>query len=104
MWDKWTPAECLRQTRERCCIVNNFSADRIQYTEVSPTPLQAESLNTPPGTPTSSRSLPLSLLTPKLSKLTKLETTRRRPYKLVEELEMTDINVKPRNKERKGER
>lgn len=104
MWDKWTPAECLRQTRERCCIVNNFSADRIQYTEVSPTPLQAESLTTPPGTTISSRSLPLSLLTPKLSKLTKPETTRRRPYKLVEELEMTDINVKPRTKERKGER
>jgi hypothetical protein len=32
--DKWTHKECLRQTRERCCIVNNFSADRINNTEV----------------------------------------------------------------------
>jgi hypothetical protein len=64
---------------------------------------QAESLDTPPGTPASARSLPISLITTNLSKLVKPETTRRRPYKLVENLGMTDISVKPKTKERKGE-
>ena len=38
MWDKWTPKECISHTRERCCIVNNFNADRVQYNEVPQTP------------------------------------------------------------------
>jgi hypothetical protein len=95
-WDKWTPKECLRQTRERCCTVNNYTADRISYTGIPSTPFQAESLDTPPGTPTSARSLTISLITPDLSKLVKPDKIRKRPYKLVEDLQMT--------KERKGER
>jgi hypothetical protein len=104
IWDKWTTKECIRQTRERCCVVNNFSADRIHYTEVPPSPLQVESLDTPPGTPISSRSLPVSLVAPNLSKFMIPEATRRRPYKLMEDLELSDLKVKPKNKERKGER
>jgi len=103
MWDKWTPKECLRQTRERCCIVNNFSADRINYTEVPQSPLQVESLDTPPGTPFSTRSLPVSLVAPNISKFVIQEATRIRPYKLMEDLELTEM-VRPKTKERKGER
>jgi hypothetical protein len=39
---------------------------------------------------------------PNPSKLVKPET-RSRPYKLVEDLEMTDISIKPKTKERKRE-
>jgi len=104
IWDKWTPQECLRQTRERCCIVHNFTVDHINYKEVPPTSLQVETIDTPPGTPLSSCSLPVSLLAPSLSKLMKTETARRRPYKPIEDCEMMDMETKPRNKERKGER
>ena len=52
VWDKWTPNECIRHTRERCCIVNNFNAERVQYNEIP---------QTPPSTPGSSHSLPASL-------------------------------------------
>jgi hypothetical protein len=68
LWDRWTPKECLRQTREKCCIINNFSADHISYTEVPPSPLQ-----TPPGTPSSVRSLPLSLTAPNPSRVGRSE-------------------------------
>jgi hypothetical protein len=104
IWDKWTPKQCIRQTRERCCVVNNFSADRIHYSEVRPSPLQVESLDTPPGTPIPSRSLPVSLLAPNPSKFMIPEATRRRPYKLMEDLELSYLKVKPKNKERKDER
>jgi hypothetical protein len=103
IWDKWTPKKCLRQTQEQCCIINNYSAGCIDYTEVPPTSLQVETIDTPPGTPLSSFSLPVSLLAPSLSKLMKTETARRRPYKPVEDCEMMDMQTKLRNKERKGE-
>jgi len=86
IWDKWTPKECLRQTRERC-ISNNFSAERINYTEVPPT-----SLETPPSSPVSARSLPVSWINP----------ARRRPQKPVEYLQLFEI-AKTNAKERKGE-
>jgi hypothetical protein len=87
IWDKWTPKECLRQTRERC-IINNFSAERINYTEVPPTPLDS-----PPSSPVSARSLSVSWITP-----------ARRPHKPMEALEMINIKTKSKAKERKGER
>ena len=86
IWDKWTPKECLRQTRERC-ISNNFSAERINYTEVPPT-----SLETPTSSPVSARSLPVSWINP----------ARRRPQKPVEYLQLFEI-AKTNAKERKGE-
>jgi hypothetical protein len=95
MWDKWNPKECLRQTREQCCIINNFNADRINYAEVLPSPRQIESLGTPPDTPLSAQSLLVSLV------VVKLEQTRRRPYELMEDLEMVDLQTKPKTKERK---
>ena len=87
IWDKWTPKECLRQTRERCYIINNFSAERINYTEVPPT-----SLESPPSSPVSARSLPISWINP----------ARRRPQKPVEYLQLFEI-AKTNAKERKGE-
>ena len=104
IWDKWTPKEFLRQTRERFCLINNYSAVRIDYTEVPPTSLQVENIDTPAGTLLSSSSLPVSFLAPKLSKLMKTEPARRRPYKPAEDYEMTDMQTKLRNKKRKGER
>jgi hypothetical protein len=103
IFDKWTHEECLRQTRERCCIINNYSAGRIDYTEVPPTSLQIETIDTTPGTPLPSRSLPVSFLAPGLSRLMKSETARRRPYNHAGDCVMTDMQTKPRNKERKGE-
>jgi hypothetical protein len=52
IWDKWTPKECVCQTRERCCVITNINADRIVYSELP---------QTPPRTPISIRSLPLTL-------------------------------------------
>ena len=99
IWYKWTPKEYFRQTRERCYIVNNFSPDLKNYTEVLPKSLQVETIDTPLGTPISSRSLPFSLLAPSLSKLIKTETARRRPHKSIEDCEMKEMQSKPRNKE-----
>jgi hypothetical protein len=31
LWDKWTPKECVRYTRERCCVITNINADRVLY-------------------------------------------------------------------------
>ena len=98
------PKECLRQTKERCCIINNYSAGRIDYTEVPTTSFQLETIDTPPDTHLSSRSLPVSLLAPSLSKMMKSEPSRRRTYKQLEEYEMKEMKAKLRNKERKGER
>jgi len=52
VWDKWTPKECIRHTRERCCIINNFNGARVQYSEIH---------QTPPVTLGLSNSLPASL-------------------------------------------
>jgi hypothetical protein len=73
LWDKWTPKECLKQTRERCCIINNFNADHINYAEIP----------SPPGSPTSIRSLPSSL-TKAPTRITRSEATRRRSSKQIE--------------------
>jgi hypothetical protein len=97
IWDRWTPNECLRQTRERCCVINNFSADRINYTEVP-------EAQTPPGSPSSVRSLPLSLTTPSPTRITRSEAARKRAIKQLEDFEMADLPIKQREKERKGER
>ena len=72
IWDKWTLKECLKQTRERCCIINNFSAERINYTEVPQT-----SLDSPPSSPVYARSLPISWI----------NTARRRINKAVHQVE-----------------
>ena len=37
IWDKWTSKECIRHTRERCCIINNFNGARVQYNEIPQT-------------------------------------------------------------------
>jgi hypothetical protein len=97
LWDRWTPKECLRQTRERCCVTNNFNADRISYTEVPP-------LQTPPGSPVSVRSLPLSSTAPNPDRVTRSEAARKRSIKQTEDLELAVLPIKQRNKERKGER
>ena len=49
IWDKWTPKECVRQTKERCCVITNINADWVSYYEVP---------RTPPLTPIFSHSLP----------------------------------------------
>jgi hypothetical protein len=100
MWDRWTPRECLRHSKEHCCIVNNFSADRISYTEVP----SIEPLKSPPGSPKSAHSLPVSFKTYNVSKQLDPEPTRRRSLKLFESLEMDDLKAKPKLRERKGER
>jgi hypothetical protein len=97
MWDKWTPKECLRQTRNRCCVINNYNADRISYTEVSQTPRELELVGTPPDSPLSSRSLPVSLAVA-------MSEPRRCAYRLAEDFELGNLRAKSKTKERKGER
>ena len=92
--DKWTPTECIRHTRERCCIINKFNADRVQYNEI---------LHTPPLTPGTSHSLPSSLH--RFQQLQSRELPEpRRPSRVSENLELTQFRKQPKNKERKGER
>jgi len=38
MWDKWTPRDCVRHSRERCFIITNINAERVQYSEIPRTP------------------------------------------------------------------
>jgi len=95
VWDKWTPTECIRHTRERCCIINNFNADRVQYNEIP---------QTPPLTPGSSHSLPASLHRFQQLQSTELPEPRRRPSTVSENLELTEFRRQPKNKERMGER
>ena len=83
VWDKWTPKECIHHTKERCCVITNINADRVLYSELP---------QTPPATPVSVRSLPLSLQ--------ELQPSRRRSAsRLIEE-----FHQKTKTKERKGER
>ena len=49
--DEWTLKECIRHTKERYCDIANINADRVTYHKVP---------QTPPLTPVSTRSLPLS--------------------------------------------
>ena len=95
MWDNWTPKECKSHTRERCCIVNNFNADRVQYNEVP---------QTPPLTPGSSRSLRSSLQGFQQLQSRELPEPRRRSSRVSENLELMELQRKPKGKERKGER
>jgi hypothetical protein len=39
IWETWTPRECIRQTKERCCVITNINADRVSYLEVPRTPI-----------------------------------------------------------------
>jgi hypothetical protein len=38
LWEKWTPRECIRHTRERCCVITNINADRVSYHDLPQTP------------------------------------------------------------------
>ena len=87
--------ECIRHTRERCCIIKNFNADRFQYNEIP---------QTPPLTPGSSHSLPASLRRFKQLQSRELPEPRRRPSTVSENLELIEFRKQPKNKERKGER
>ena len=29
IWDRWTPRDCIRHTKERCCVITNINADRV---------------------------------------------------------------------------
>jgi len=31
IWDKWTPKECIRHTKEWCCVITNINADQVSY-------------------------------------------------------------------------
>jgi hypothetical protein len=98
IWDKWTPRECIRHTRERCCVITNINAERVVYSEIP---------QSPPATPPSVRSLPLILPEPRhtpasLSK--ELEPKRRSASKLNEDWDWMELQRKPKTKERKGER
>jgi len=81
VWDKWTPKECIRHTRERCCIINNFNADKVHYIEIP---------QTPPLTPGSSHSLYASLH--RFQQLQSRELPEpRRPSRVSENLELTEF-------------
>ena len=95
VWDKWTPKECIRHTREQCCIVNNFNADRVQYNKIP---------QTPPLTPGSSHSLTASLQGFQRLQSTGPPQPRRRSSRVSENLQLTKFRKQPRDKERKGER
>jgi len=96
VWGKWTPKECIRHTRERCCVVNNFNVDRVQYNEIP---------QTLPVTPGSSHSLPGSLQGfQQLQSRGPPEPRRRSSSVVSENLEVMDFRRKPKTKARKGER
>ena len=95
LWDKWTPKECIRHTRERCCVISNINAERVLYSELP---------GTPPLTPVSVRSLPLSLPESQPSQSTVTEPRRRSASRLSESWEWMEFQRKARAKERKGER
>jgi hypothetical protein len=34
LWDKWNPADCWQQTRERCCVnINNYNCPEVAYSK-----------------------------------------------------------------------
>jgi len=94
IWDKWTPKDCISHTREQCCIVNNFNADRVQYNEIP---------QTPPLTPSSSHSLCSSLQGFQQLKSRELPKPRR-SSRVSENLELMEFRRQPKGKEKKGER
>ena len=92
VWDKWTPKECIRHTKERC---HNINADRALYSEIP---------QTPPSTPMSVRSLPLVLQGPQPSPSKIPEPRQRSATKLNESWEWLAFQKAAKAKERKGER
>jgi len=80
-WDKWTPKECLRQTKERCCVVTNINANRVLYHEVQQTP-------------------PLS----PMSRKRELTPRGRSPSRISENWELTEFPSKSKVRERNAER
>jgi hypothetical protein len=95
LWDKWTPKECIRHTRERCCVITNINADRVSYREISPSP---------PLTPNSTRSLPLPIQEVPYSSFRETNTRRRSPARTRDSMELVEFHQQPKTKERKGER
>jgi len=95
LWDKWTPKECIRQTKERCCVITNINADRVSYHEVP---------QTPPLTPVSTRSLPLPMHEPHQSRYREISARRRSPARLSDNLELVEFQRQAKTAERKGER
>jgi hypothetical protein len=94
LWDKWTPKECIRYTKERYCIITNINAECVLYSEIP---------QTPPSTPLSIRSLPLLAKEPQppLSKMP--EPRKLAAIKLNENWEWLAILKNTKSKERKGE-
>jgi len=91
--DKWTPKDCVRHTRERCCLVNNFNAERVQYNEIP---------QTPPLTPGPSHFLSASLQGfQQLQYRKPLESRKRSSSRVSENLELTEFRRKPKSKESK---
>ena len=95
IWETWTPKECIRQTKERCCVITNINADPVSYLEVP---------RTPPLTPILSHSLPLSIEGPHQSRQRELTPRRRSPMRTSERWELTEFQRKSKVKERSGER
>jgi hypothetical protein len=95
IWDKWTPKECIRQTKERCCVITNINAERVSYHEVP---------RTPPLTPVSTHSFPLSIQETHPSRQRKLTSRRRSLSRTSDSWELAEFQGKSKVKDRNGER
>ena len=102
IWDNWTLKECIRHTRERCCVITNINADRVLYSELPQTP-PSTPVRTAPATPVSVRSLPFSLQEPRHSN-SRAPEPRRSASRLDEDWGWIVNQKKTKAKERKGER
>jgi hypothetical protein len=92
---KWTPKECIRHTRERCCVITNIDADRVSYHDFP---------QTPPVTPISTRSLTLPIQEPPQSRGREVNVRHRSPVRLSEGWELMELPRTLKTKDRKGER
>jgi len=96
IWDKMTPKECKRHTRERCCVIANINANLVPYREFP---------QTPPLTPMCSRSLPLSIQELPQSCQREMVSSRRSPSRMSGSWKLTEFQAKTSKvKERNGER
>ena len=95
MWDKWTPKECIRHTRERSCVITSINADKVTYQELPPTL---------PPTPLSSHSVPIISHESQISQLREATPRWRSLSRVGERWELTEVQGKPKLKERKGQR